>query len=158
MKNGYMHYFYIKKSVNKKKYLEALSKIRLFLIPFQESLVEFESKGGIFFSRESEKLGRFYLPENFNDLHSSKNSYFGFCETNKEKYDVVVVSCLVILKVILKDDVTLRSDGRLDDLTEGIIVALNFLMFNDVKFDIEDCDDMPRMQLIYQYLFQSGSE
>ena len=44
---------------------------------------------------------------------------FNFCKTARKPYDKYVVACLIIAKSIFGKDITISSDGELDEWQEG---------------------------------------
>lgn len=46
-----------------------------------------------------------------------------FCKTARKPYDIVVVSCLIILKYYLEHNIDVASDGWQSDWTEGLQLA-----------------------------------
>lgn len=48
---------------------------------------------------------------------------FGFCKTAQKPYDKYVVACLIIAKSIFGKDVTISSDGDLEEWQEGKALA-----------------------------------
>jgi hypothetical protein len=59
--------------------------------------------------------------------HFSENDGFGFCKTARKPYDVVVTACLAVLAYRLPGLVTVSSDGRPKDWTEGVALARKVL-------------------------------
>ena len=51
-----------------------------------------------------------------------KNKYkgFRFCKTNRKPYDSSVVACLIFIHNIDKNNMKIRSDGKLTDWHEGL--------------------------------------
>lgn len=52
---------------------------------------------------------------------------FNFCKTNRNEYDVIVVSVLLLMEYHAGDCFSISSDGELEDWMEG--VALNEKLF-----------------------------
>jgi hypothetical protein len=50
-----------------------------------------------------------------------------FCKTNQKPYDLAVTGCLVILKDILGDAITVSSDGRPSDWIQAVTLARQVL-------------------------------
>lgn len=59
--------------------------------------------------------------------HYSQNDRSGFCKTNREQYDILVVACLAILKYRLKDAIEVSSDGTTYDWNQGVNLAQTVL-------------------------------
>ena len=52
-----------------------------------------------------------------------QKTVFGFCKTARKPYDKYVVASLILAKIHLGNEITLSSDGDLDDWKEGLSVV-----------------------------------
>lgn len=53
------------------------------------------------------------------DYHEDKKRAFGFCKTARKPYDKYVVAVLILAKLIFGKDVTISSDGEINDWQIG---------------------------------------
>lgn len=135
---GYTHYWELKSTASNTKYRKALSDIRK-LVKENVSILangmgdinsKPQLKGLISFNGiEEEGHETFYLPNSVDkfDFERHDGKSFDFCKTNQKRYDPVVVACLCVLKYHLGQSITIRSDGDLKDLQEGIDLASKIL-------------------------------
>jgi hypothetical protein len=75
--------------------------------------------------------------------HLKQNRDFEFCKTARKPYDLVVVSCLSIMKFHLGAAIEVSSDGDFDDWIDGIDYANKVLrrtknkIESPIKFDVD---------------------
>jgi hypothetical protein len=141
---GYTHYWEILPTVSLKKHEEALDLIGEFISKHKGALASpggargskptNNEKGVGFNGIEEDGHDSFYLPRNLEEkrlLSSDDAFYSDFCKTaSKLPYDDFVVASLCIYKYIVKDDVIVYSDGKLNegDFDDGMALASEFLL------------------------------
>lgn len=95
----------------------------------------------------------FFLRESLKDYFKKESEPFNFCKTARKPYDALVTASLIILKYWLGPEISIQSDGSLDDFSKGKEILKRFFNGKDnrlVKFasefelDIED-DDIPSL-------------
>jgi len=168
----YCQYWYIKKNTPEKEYSSAIDLIKKFIIHHKdvfkqgrdENDAQISFKDSICITaKEGEFVGDLYLPLSIEQYKTeivtkaNESFYFYFVRTDMMPHDTYIVAILTILKVKLRNYIFIRSDGQLKTLSKGIVMGLNFLNFNNVNFDFHVNDERPRMETIYECIFQSGN-
>jgi hypothetical protein len=156
---SYRHYWYINTETPEKIYNESFKVVKSFVL--QEKItIEINTKDlNIDFHDD---IDSFRLPFKIEDhpvkifTKESDSYYFSFANTDLMPHDMNLVAILTILKVKLGNYITIRSDGNPTSLGQGIVLGLNFLNFNSISFDFDVNNDRPRMETIYECIFQSG--
>lgn len=77
--------------------------------------------------------------EHRNDIDKLMNrndgTYFRFCKTNLEPYDIVVVASLVAFKYHFGDQVKIKfATSKLEDIRDGILLAEDVIGLLDANF------------------------
>jgi hypothetical protein len=65
--------------------------------------------------------------------HLKENDSFSFCKTSRKPYDLVVKSCLLLLKHYLPDQVQVSCDGDSDDFKGSIDLIRRYIGINVAK-------------------------
>ena len=150
---GYTHYFYRKAELDAKKFSRYAKLIeKLVDTPEAKAILAEEydepSKPALvgedlikFNGKDDEGHETFYFPRFMqSNAYSFKEDglLFEFCKTAQKPYDKYVVASIILAKVIFGKDVKFSSDGDLEEMGDGKVLAESIL---GKKINLSDTDD-----------------
>jgi len=69
----------------------------------------------------------------------NKGRFFSCCKTAYKPYDLAVISCLIIAKHYLGEEIAVHSDGNIEEWADGIILCQKILGYGkEFKFDDDE--------------------
>jgi hypothetical protein len=139
---GHTHYFYRKAELDKKDFSRYVGLIKKMVdTPEAQKILAEEydepNKPALvsddlikFNGKDDDGHETFYFPRVLSSQYhaTTKNGLtFDFCKTARKPYDKYVVAALIIAKVAFGKHVKFSSDGEIDEMTEGKMLATEIL-------------------------------
>lgn len=126
---GYTHYWYKDKTLHKRAFDRFSKDCRKIIdqIVSEDNGIELEdieTTGDLVFFNGDHETFVFERKTDHPDWappeRKKEKKVFDFCKTEQKPYDVVVVACLVLAKHYFGDQVIFKSDGKPQEMEDGI--------------------------------------
>lgn len=87
-------------------------------------------------SHESFFLNKTFLKA-YDGQEDKNGKWFSCCKTAYKPYDLAVISCLIIAKHYLKNEITVHSDGEMEHWSDGQLLCQKLLGYG-AEFKLDD--------------------